>query len=79
MDAEYAESTDGDPVMKLGRKWYYGDPKDFGTFLQPYKGEVVGGSGDDARAGLRQAEVETEQKGHDDEISFEQAKRTKRS
>jgi hypothetical protein len=78
MNGEFSASPDGDPVVKLGRKWYYGDPKDLGNFLQPYKGELADRP-EDARAGLKQAEVETEQKGHDDELTFEQSKKVKRS
>jgi len=30
-------SEDGDIIVKLGKKWYFGDPKQADTYLQPYK------------------------------------------
>jgi N-acetylneuraminic acid mutarotase len=35
--AQFAESADGDIIVKLGKKWYFGDPKQADTYLQPYK------------------------------------------
>jgi hypothetical protein len=35
--AQFAESADGDMIVKLGKKWYFGDPKQADTYLQPYK------------------------------------------
>jgi hypothetical protein len=36
--AEYRETESGDTIVKLGRKWYHGDPKDPETYLQQFKG-----------------------------------------
>ena len=35
--ASFAETEDGDTIVKLGKKWYFGDPKQADTYLQPYK------------------------------------------
>ena len=35
--AQFAETPDGDTIVKLGKKWYFGDPKQADTYLQPYK------------------------------------------
>jgi len=37
VDAEYSHTPEGDVIVKLGKKWYFGDPKDLGTYLQPFK------------------------------------------
>jgi hypothetical protein len=37
VNAEYGEAEDGSTIVKIGKKWYYGDPKDVGTYLQIYK------------------------------------------
>jgi len=36
--SEYRISTEGDAIVRLGARWYYGDPKDIGRFLQLYRG-----------------------------------------
>jgi hypothetical protein len=41
VNGKYAETTQGDVIVQLRRKWYYGDPHDIGTFLQLYKGDVI--------------------------------------
>jgi hypothetical protein len=38
VEAEYSHTPDGDVIVKLGKKWYFGDPKDLGTYLQQFKG-----------------------------------------
>lgn len=35
--AQFAETEDGDTIVKLGKKWYFGDPKQADTYLQPFK------------------------------------------
>ena len=35
--ARFAETEDGDKIVKLGKKWYFGDLKQADTYLQPYK------------------------------------------
>jgi hypothetical protein len=35
--AERSISSEGDLLIKLRGKWYFGDPKDIGNFLQLYK------------------------------------------
>jgi len=37
---EYREDPEGLVIVKVYKRWYYGDPQDVGTFMQPYKGEV---------------------------------------
>jgi hypothetical protein len=34
--AEQSRSPDGDLLIKVRNKWYYGDPKDIGNYLQKY-------------------------------------------
>ncbi len=41
VNGKYAETSQGDVIVQLRRKWYYGDPADIGTFLQSFKGEVI--------------------------------------
>jgi hypothetical protein len=35
--AGFYETGDGDIIVRLGRKWYFGDPKQADTYLQPFK------------------------------------------
>jgi chitodextrinase len=37
--AEYRENSEGDLLVKVRNKWYYGDPRDVGNYLQNYKGK----------------------------------------
>jgi hypothetical protein len=39
-NAEYGEGEDGDVVVKIGKRWYYGDISDISNYLQRYKGDV---------------------------------------
>jgi hypothetical protein len=34
--SEYATSHDGELILKVGRRWYYGDPRKEEQFLTPY-------------------------------------------
>jgi predicted GH43/DUF377 family glycosyl hydrolase len=39
MIAEYSHNPDGDVIVKLGKKWYFGDPKELGNYLQHDKSQ----------------------------------------
>jgi hypothetical protein len=41
VNGKYAETSQGDVIVQIRRKWYYGDPADIGTFLQAFKGDVI--------------------------------------
>jgi hypothetical protein len=36
---EYRTSDEGDLLVKIGNKWYFGNPADVGSYLQLYKGK----------------------------------------
>jgi hypothetical protein len=36
--AEFAETAEGDIIVRIRKKWYHGDAKEVDTYLQPYKG-----------------------------------------
>jgi hypothetical protein len=38
LEAEYWESPEGELLVRLGRKWYFGDPYSIWTFMRPYEG-----------------------------------------
>jgi len=38
INGEYSTTPEGNPIVKLGRKWFNGDPQDKGTYMRPYKG-----------------------------------------
>jgi len=35
--ADFAETTDGDIIVRIKKKWYHGDQKEVDTYLQPYR------------------------------------------
>lgn len=37
INGTYWESPEGELLVRLGRRWYYGDPFSISTFLRPYK------------------------------------------
>ena len=41
LDAEYALTVRGAPILTIKGKWYYGDFEDISTFLRSYDGEVI--------------------------------------
>jgi hypothetical protein len=38
--AQYAKGEDGEIILRLGNRWYFGDPLKTATFLQEYRGAV---------------------------------------
>jgi N-acetylneuraminic acid mutarotase len=34
--AEFVETEDGDTILRIRKKWYYGNPREADTYLQPY-------------------------------------------
>jgi len=39
MIAEYSHNNNGDVIVKIGKKWYFGDPKELGNYLQHDKSQ----------------------------------------
>jgi hypothetical protein len=37
--AEYGKTHNGEVIVKIGRRWYYGDPRKEDQFLTAYTGE----------------------------------------
>jgi hypothetical protein len=40
--AKYGQTPNGDVIVRLGRRWYYGDPRDLGSFLMNYNITIGG-------------------------------------